>query len=259
MEPFLLHGHMWLHHWLKAPGLDAPREVTLRAYPWEALANINDYVAEGFKTGKFAAVAVAEPRALILEDKQLARRLVTQDETTHNKEYCCLTVIKRAIVENEPETAAKIARAFRHAREWAGQHPRQAVLAAQAAGYYGTAVSVEASVKAVECCLSFSTQLDVAQALEGAFATRIESGAIKTESRRRSWRVCTIGNSDKQLPDGDRSNCTSSDRLKFVRNCLGRQQPRLASRITFGRLASCCTRVQRGRRRTRGGRPRARS
>ena len=37
MEPFLLHGHMWLHHWLNAPGLDAPREVTLRAYPWEAL------------------------------------------------------------------------------------------------------------------------------------------------------------------------------------------------------------------------------
>ena len=74
-----------------------------------------------------------------------------------------------------------MARAFRHAREWAGQHPRQAVLAAQAAGYYGTAVPVEASVKAVECCLSFDTQLDVAQALEGAFATRIESGAIKTD------------------------------------------------------------------------------
>ena len=142
---------------------------------------MNDYVVDGFKTGKFAAVAVAEPRALILEDKQLARRLVTQDETTHNKEYCCLTVIKRPIVENEPETAAKIVRAFRNAREWAGQHPRQAVLAAQAAGYYGTAVPVEASVKAVECCLSFDTQLDVAQALEGAFRTRIGSGAIKTD------------------------------------------------------------------------------
>jgi NitT/TauT family transport system substrate-binding protein len=181
VEPFLLHGHMWLHHWLKAPGLNAPRDVTLRTYPWEALSNMNDYVTEGFKTGKFAAVAVGEPRALILEDKQLARRLVTQDETTHNKEYCCLTVIKRAIVENEPETAAKIAQAFRQAREWAGQHPRQAVLAAQAAGYYGVTVPVGASVKAVECCLSFDTQLDVAEALEGAFATRIESGAIKTD------------------------------------------------------------------------------
>ena len=205
----------------------------LKGNPWEALANLNDYVAEGFKTGKFAAVAVTEPRALIMEDKQLARRLVTQDETTHNKEYCCLTVIKRTIVEDEPETAAKIARAFRRAREWAGQHPRQAVLAAQTAGYYGTTVPVEASVKAVECCLSFDTQLDVAQALEGAFATRIELGASRPISRRRSWRVCTIGNSDKQLPDGDRSNCTSSDPLRLVRNCLGRQQRHLALRITF--------------------------
>jgi len=33
---------MWLHHWLKAPGLDAPRDVTLRTYPWEALSNMND-------------------------------------------------------------------------------------------------------------------------------------------------------------------------------------------------------------------------
>ena len=55
------------------------------------------------------------------------------------------------------------------------------MLAAQAAGYYGVTVPVGASVKAVECCLSFDTQLDVAEALEGAFATRIESGAIKTD------------------------------------------------------------------------------
>jgi ABC-type nitrate/sulfonate/bicarbonate transport system substrate-binding protein len=180
VQPFLLHGHMWLHHWLKAPGLDAPSEVTLTTFPWEALPGLNDYVAEGLKSGKFAAVAVAEPRASILEDKQLARRLVTQNETTYNNEFCCLTVIKRAIVDNDPETAAKIARAFRHAREWAGQHPRQAVLAAQAAGYYGTALPVEASVKAVKS-LGFDSQLDVAQALERAFKTRIESGAIKTD------------------------------------------------------------------------------
>jgi ABC-type nitrate/sulfonate/bicarbonate transport system substrate-binding protein len=179
--PFLLHGHMWLYHWLKAPGLDAPRDVTLRTYPWEALANLNDYVAESFRIGRIAAVAVAEPRALLMEDKQIARRLVTQDATTHGKEYCCLTVIKRAIVDNDPATAANIARAFKRARAWAGQNPRKAVLAAQAAGYYGAAVPVEASAKAIECCLSFDAQLDVAQALEGALTTRIESGAIKTD------------------------------------------------------------------------------
>jgi len=175
-----LHGHMWLHHWLKAPGLDAPRDITLTTMPWEALPSLNDYVVEGFKTGKFAAVAIGEPRASLMEDKHVARRLATQNETTYNNEYCCLTVIKRAIVDNDPETAAKIARAFRHAREWAGQHPREAVLAAQAAGYYGAAVPVEASVKAVKS-LGFDSQLDPALALERAFKTRIESGAIKTD------------------------------------------------------------------------------
>jgi hypothetical protein len=61
-----------------------------------------------------------------------------------------------------------------------GQHPREAVLAAQAAGYYGAAVPVEASVKAVKS-LGFDSQLDPALALERAFKTRIESGAIKTD------------------------------------------------------------------------------
>ena len=180
LEPFLLHGHMWLNHWLKAPGLDAPKEVTLTPFPWEALPGLNDYVKDGFKTGKFSAVAVAEPRALVIEDKRLARRLVTQNETTYNKEYCCLTIIKRAIVDNDRESAVKIARAFRRAREWAGQHPRQAVLAAQATGYYGASVPVDASVEAVQS-LGFDSHLDVAEALERAFKTRIESGAIKTD------------------------------------------------------------------------------
>ena len=126
------------------------------------------------------AVAVGEPRPSLMEDQHVARRLATQNDTTYNNEYCCLTVIKRAIVDNDPETAAKIARAFRHAREWAGQHPREAVLAAQAAGYYGAAVPVEASVKAVKS-LGFDSQLDPALALERAFKTRIESGAIKSD------------------------------------------------------------------------------
>src|SRR5260370_22995991 len=83
-----------------------------------------------------------------MEDKHVARRLATQNDTTYNNEYCCLTVIKRAIVDNDPETATKIARAFRHAREWAGQHPRDAVLAAQASGHYAAPGPAEASVKA---------------------------------------------------------------------------------------------------------------
>src|SRR5260370_87278 len=102
VETFLLHGHMWLHHWLKARGLDAPRDITLTTMPWEALPGLNDYVAEGFKTGKFDAVAVGEPRPSLMEDKHVARRLVTHNDTTYNNEYCCLTVIKPSTLHNAP-------------------------------------------------------------------------------------------------------------------------------------------------------------
>ena len=159
---------------------------------------MNDYVSEGFKTGKFAAVAVAEPRPLILEDKQLARRLVTQDATTHNKEYCCLTVIKRAIVENEPETAAKMARAFRHAREWAGQHPRQAVLAAQAAGYYGMAVPVEASVKAWNAASASTLSLMLLRRWRVRSPLGSSRAPSRPTSRRRNWSACIIASSGEQ-------------------------------------------------------------
>src|SRR5260370_34569410 len=111
-----------------------------------------------------------------MEDKHVARRLATQNDTTYNNEYCCLTVIKRAIVDNDPETAAKIARAFRHAREWAGQHPREAVLAAQAAGYYGAAVPVEASVKAGKS-LGFDSHLEPAPSDDPAVTQRSQTGA----------------------------------------------------------------------------------
>src|SRR5207245_11558805 len=117
-----------------------------------------------------------------MQHKHVDCRHATQNDKRYNNDYCCLTVINRAIVDNDPETAAKIARAFRHAREWAGQHPREAVLAAQAAGYYGAAVPVEASVKAVKS-LGFDSQLDPALALERAFKTRIESGDIQTNEQ----------------------------------------------------------------------------
>ena len=174
-----------------------PREITLTTLPWEALPSLNDYVAEGFKTGKFDAVAVGEPRPSLLEDKHIARRLVTQNDTTYNNEFCCLTVIKRAIVDNDPDTAAKIARAFRHAREWAGQHPREAVLAAQAGGYYAAAVPVEASVKAVKS-LGFDHQLDVARRWSGRSRRGSSWAPSRPIRRRRSWSACTTGSSSKQ-------------------------------------------------------------
>jgi NitT/TauT family transport system substrate-binding protein len=179
VEPFLLHGHMWVNEWLKAPGYDSARDVTLAPIPWDSLPHLADYVAEGFKTDKFAAVLLLDPLSGMLEEKKIARPLVTQNQTTYNKEYCCFFTVRKAIVDNQPDKAALIVRAFRRAKQWVAQNPREAVLASKTVGYLA-ATSVERSAKEVSN-LGFDGQLDVAQALERSIKQRIDSGAIKTD------------------------------------------------------------------------------
>ncbi|HEY3118414.1 MAG TPA: hypothetical protein VGK54_16845, partial [Chloroflexota bacterium] len=56
VAPFLAtHGAWTTHQELKAAGLDPDKDVTMAPIPWDALPKVNDYVADGFKTGKFAA------------------------------------------------------------------------------------------------------------------------------------------------------------------------------------------------------------
>jgi len=82
-----------------------------------------------------------------MEDKHVARRLVTQNDTTYNNEYCCLTVIKRAIVDNDPETRPRSHGHSGTHREWAGQHPRARRCSPHRPLATMAAVPVEASVK----------------------------------------------------------------------------------------------------------------
>jgi ABC-type nitrate/sulfonate/bicarbonate transport system substrate-binding protein len=163
---------------LKAHGLD-PKDVTVTLIPWEALPKLSDYVAEGLKTGKFDAAVIAEPNPLVLREQKLARPLFTQIyQDEHNQAYCCVFVIKRAIVDRQPEKAALIVRAFRHAKQWVAQNPTKAVIAAQAAGYYTAAAPVLPSANASVSILGFDRQMDLAPMLECAFQERIDAGLI---------------------------------------------------------------------------------
>ena len=174
-------GLTFVNEELKAHGLDATRDVTLTAIPWEALPRLNDYVAEGFASGKFDAVGVTEPQPLMLQDKKLARPLFSQTyQAPYNQEYCCLLGIRKAIVEQQPDKAALIVRAFRRAKQWTAQNPSRAVIAAQTAGYYPAGVPVGPSADRVTA-FGFDRQVDLAQSLERSFRERIESGAIRTD------------------------------------------------------------------------------
>ena len=163
---------------LKAHGLD-PKDVTVTLMPWEALPRLSDYVAEGLKAGKFDAAIVSEPNPLMLREQKLARPLFTQIyQAEHNQEYCCVFVIKRAIVDSQPDKAALIVRAFRHAKQWVAQNPTKAVVAAQAAGYHSAAAPVLPSANAAVSILGFDRQMDLAPMLERAFQERIDAGLI---------------------------------------------------------------------------------
>jgi ABC-type nitrate/sulfonate/bicarbonate transport system substrate-binding protein len=176
-------GHMFHDQELKASGLDPTRDVTQVLIPWEAVPSLNDYVAEGFKTGKLAAVMVGEPLTLLLEEQKLARPLFTMNQAPYNQVYCCLLGIKKTIVESQPDKAARIVRAFRRAKQWTIDNPVKAVIAAKAAGYMPAAIPTEPSADRVIGMYGFDRQgqVDLEAMLEREFKERIAAGAIKTE------------------------------------------------------------------------------
>jgi ABC-type nitrate/sulfonate/bicarbonate transport system substrate-binding protein len=173
-------GLTFVNQELKAQGVDG-KDVTFAPIPWDALPKLGEYVTEGFKSGKFDAVGVTEPDPLLLREQKLARPLFTQTyQAPYNQEYCCLFGIKRAIVENHPDKAALIVRAFRRAKYWVAQNPAKAVIASQAAGYYPANVPIEPSANRV-VSFGFDRQVDLAQSLERSFQDRIDLGHIKTD------------------------------------------------------------------------------
>jgi NitT/TauT family transport system substrate-binding protein len=176
-------GHLFFDQELKTAGLEPTRDVTQVLIPWEAVPNLNDYVAEAFRTGKLAAVHVNEPATLLLEEQKLARPLLTMNQAPYNQVYCCLLAIKKTIVERQPDKAARIVRAFRRAKQWTIDNPVTAVTAAQAAGYLPAAIPTEPSADRVSSMYGFDRQgqVDLEAMLEREFKERIASGAIKTE------------------------------------------------------------------------------
>jgi NitT/TauT family transport system substrate-binding protein len=175
-----VHGLTFVNEELKVHGVDPTKDVALVPTPWDALPKLNDYVAEGFKAGKFDAIGVTDPQGLMLREKNLARPLFTQTfQAPYNQEYCCLFGIKRSIVDTQPDKAAQIVRAFRRAKQWVAQNPEKAVIATQAAGYYPTAAPLLPSANRV-VSFGFDRQVDLEASLERSFQERIKAGWIKT-------------------------------------------------------------------------------
>jgi NitT/TauT family transport system substrate-binding protein len=178
-EPFQAVDAEFVNRELRAQGLDPARDVTFVTIPWEALPNFSEYVADGFKSGKFDAVLAVEPNPVGLREQQIARSLYTMTyQAPYNQEYCCLFGIKRAIVDRQPDKAALIVRAYRRAKQWVAQNPRTAVIASRTEGYL-PGVPVEPTANVV-VALRYDRVVDLEQELERYFRDQIEAGIIET-------------------------------------------------------------------------------
>jgi ABC-type nitrate/sulfonate/bicarbonate transport system substrate-binding protein len=176
VEPFFWpHGGTFLNRGLGASGLEAWRDVSLRPMPWDALPRLGEYLAEGTKRGEFDAIHSFEPVTAMLEGQNLARVVFSQGLD----QYCCLFGIKRAIVDGQPDQAARIVRAFRSAKLWVAENPLRAVAAAQSGGYHPP-TPVEQTAARVKI-FGYDRQVDLGAMLERAFKERIDAGAIKTD------------------------------------------------------------------------------
>jgi NitT/TauT family transport system substrate-binding protein len=179
VSPFVSPDAFFFNQELRAQGLDPAKDVTLSSIPWEALPKLSDYVAEGFKAGKFDAVLVGEPGPVTLREQKLARPLFTQTyQAPYNQEYCCLFGIKREIVDRQPDKAALLVRAFRRAKQWVAQNPTKAVIASQAAGYLPATLPVEPSGN-VAVAFGYDRAVDLEQMLERSFRQQIDAGIIQ--------------------------------------------------------------------------------
>jgi ABC-type nitrate/sulfonate/bicarbonate transport system substrate-binding protein len=179
VEPFQAADASFVNRELRAQGLDPARDVTFVTIPWEALPTFSEYVADGFKSGKFDAVLAVEPGPVGLREQRIARSLYTMTyQAPYNREYCCLFGIKREIVDRQPDKAALIVRAFRRAKQWVAQNPTKAVIAARTAGYL-PGVPVEPTANVV-VALGFDRVVDLEQELERYFRDQIAAGVIQT-------------------------------------------------------------------------------
>ncbi|WP_058302292.1 ABC transporter substrate-binding protein [Gorillibacterium timonense] len=79
------------------------------------------------KNGAVDAIAHSDPQAVVAEkDQNLTELLNTATDPFFKNEYCCVAYLRRDIIQDHPEAAAKYARAIQKAAHWVAEHPDEA-------------------------------------------------------------------------------------------------------------------------------------
>ncbi len=93
-------------------GLDPINDVTYKIFPPEQLES-------AVQKGEIQAFAMYDPLAAIaLNNKTVIQVFSTHDDSPYKEMYCCFLGISQKVVEQEPEKAAAITRAFQKSAYW---------------------------------------------------------------------------------------------------------------------------------------------
>ncbi len=93
-------------------GLDPINDVTYKIFPPEQLES-------AVQKGEIQAFAMYDPLAAIaLNNKTVIQVFSTHDDLPYKEMYCCFLGVSQKVVEQEPEKAAAITRAFQKAAFW---------------------------------------------------------------------------------------------------------------------------------------------
>jgi NitT/TauT family transport system substrate-binding protein len=105
-------------------------------------------VKREFSSGRVDAYVAADPSGEILKEEGVARLLASNTWTAPlNDWYCCMIGVRREIIDQHPEVAGAVSRAYRRSAEAIEQNPAESIDLCIKAGYMSPGTNRTVSAK----------------------------------------------------------------------------------------------------------------
>jgi ABC-type nitrate/sulfonate/bicarbonate transport system substrate-binding protein len=198
---FLSTDEFYLRTVLKNAGLDPDKDVKFVDYSVDLASsdytNLTDGLVKQLKDGKFDMVAIWDPMAQSMIDKNGLTHVASLTHTPpFSRVFCCFLAVDREIVEKDPELARAITRAYLAASRWVAKEPRAAAELIYEAGYSAYVGDKEHYINTVAAGLAsyvYAPNPDVGKDLEKMMSWAESLGLVKADDQQRKARIATVG------------------------------------------------------------------
>lgn len=112
-------AHSFFSVVLAQAGIDPQKDVKFVAYPGAQLET-------ALKRGEIAAVAAADPFPFLIVSDGVGTELASNLTGAYKDHYCCAIGLNGGLVDDSPQTAAAVTRAWLSAARWIGGNPDKA-------------------------------------------------------------------------------------------------------------------------------------